>query len=118
MKSHFAAEFEDASTFNQTADEQVWRQHRLPPTSRRDNAIVLAVLASLFVLSQAASPPSSVVAPVLAPPVLAPQVSAASMSGWQTSDRPAWLDKGTVAGFNSRQPAATIEYGDDRDRTR
>jgi hypothetical protein len=113
MKSHFAASFADASAFNETADDQVWRQHRLPPASRRGNALALAVLAGLFVLTQlAANYPAQQAA--VHPGTQPGHVDAASASGGAGAGRPAWLD----ASPTGRRSPSVVEHGDSRDRSR
>jgi hypothetical protein len=64
MKTHYAEEFDDASQFNETAEEHVWHQHRLPPGSTFGNVAAIALLAAAFLalvrLSTPASPPTAV----------------------------------------------------------
>jgi hypothetical protein len=48
MKTHFAEEFDDASQFNETADEHVWHEHRLAPGSTLGNAAAVALLVAAF----------------------------------------------------------------------
>jgi hypothetical protein len=50
MKSHFAEEIDDAAPFNETAEEHVWHEHRLPAASRRGTIITAALLAALLCL--------------------------------------------------------------------
>jgi hypothetical protein len=64
MKTHYAEEFDDASQFNETAEEHVWHEHRLPPASTFGNVTAVALLAAAFLalvrLSAPASPPTTV----------------------------------------------------------
>jgi hypothetical protein len=49
MKTHFAEEIDDASKHNETAAEQTWRSHRLPPASPLGNLAAIIVLLIAFV---------------------------------------------------------------------
>jgi hypothetical protein len=50
MKTHFAEEIDDASPFNETAEEHVWHEHRLTPGSAFGNIAAVGLLAAAFVI--------------------------------------------------------------------
>ena len=63
MKTHFAEEFDDATQFNETAEEHVWHEHRLAPISTFGNVSAVVLLAAAFLalvkLSTPAAPPTT-----------------------------------------------------------
>ena len=49
MKTHYAEELDEASQPNETAEEHVWHEHRLAPTSPVSNVAAVALLAAAFI---------------------------------------------------------------------
>ena len=50
MKTNFAEQIDDASQFNETAEEHVWHEHRLTPGSTLGNIATIGLLAVAFVI--------------------------------------------------------------------
>ena len=59
MKTHFAEEFDDATQFNETAEEHVWHEHRLAPSSTVGNVGAIILLAVAFLALVKLSTPSN-----------------------------------------------------------
>jgi hypothetical protein len=96
MKTHFAEEFDDATQFNETAEEHVWHEHRLTPGSRLGNIAAVALLVAALLVFLKLSIPATQPTPAL---------------GFAS---PAWIEQG----FEMHGGAAAPEAGDERERVR